>query len=77
MPRKWVEDMLTGKVSANFDLLLGRGGRILSVRLVRSTGYPQLDDIARQAIYMASPFEGYPQQAGESILFTVTVHYDR
>ena len=77
MPRKWVEDMLNGKVSADFELSLGRGGRILSVRLDRSTGYSQLDAIARQAIYMASPFEGYPQQAGESIICTVTVHYDR
>ena len=77
MPRKWVEDMLNGKVSADFELMLGRGGRILSVRLYRSTGYPQLDAIARQAIYMASPFEGYPQQAGESIICTVTVHYNR
>jgi outer membrane biosynthesis protein TonB len=77
MPRKWVEDMLNGKVSADFELSLGRGGKILSVRLYRSTGYPQLDAIARQAIYMASPFEGYPQQAGESIICTVTVHYDR
>ena len=77
MPRKWVEDMLNSRVSADFELSLGRGGRILSVRLDRSTGYRQLDDIARQAIYMASPFEGYPQRAGESIICTVTVHYDR
>jgi hypothetical protein len=75
MPRKWIEDMLTSKVSADFDLSLGRGGRILSVRLARPSGYSQLDDIARQAIYMASPYEGYPQDAGETIIFTVTVYY--
>jgi outer membrane biosynthesis protein TonB len=75
MPRKWVEDMLTNKVSADFELLLGRGGRILSTRLSRSTGYSQLDDIAKQAIYMASPYEGYPQEAGETIALTVTVYY--
>lgn len=75
MPRKWVEDMLTNKVSADFALALGRGGRIVSVRLARSTGYSQLDDIAKQAIYMAGPYEGYPQEAGETIALTVTVHY--
>jgi outer membrane biosynthesis protein TonB len=75
MPRKWVEDILTNKVSADFNLSLGRGGRILSVRLARSTGYSQLDDIAKQAIYMASPYEGYPQDAGETIILTVTVYY--
>lgn len=75
MPRKWIEDILTDKVSADFAVSLGRGGRILSVRLARSTGYSQLDDIAKQAIYIASPYEGYPQEAGEMIALTVTVHY--
>ncbi len=75
MPRKWIEDILTDKVSADFELLLGRGGRIRSVRLARSSGYSQLDDIAKQAIYIASPYEGYPQEAGETIILTVTVYY--
>ena len=75
MPRKWIEDILTDKVSADFELLLGRGGRIRSVRLARSSGYSQLDDIAKQAIYIASPYEGYPQEAGEKIILTVTVYY--
>lgn len=77
MPRKWVEDMLNSGVSADFELRIGRGGRILSLRMDRSTGYRQLDDIARQAIYMASPFEGYPQRADDTVTFRVTVHYDR
>jgi hypothetical protein len=75
MPRKWIEDILPDKVSADFEVLLGRGGRILSLRLARSTGYSQLDDVAKQAIYIASPFEGYPLDAGETITLTVTVYY--
>jgi hypothetical protein len=75
MPRKWIEDILPDKVSADFEVLLGRGGRILSSRLARSTGYSQLDDVAKQAIYIASPFEGYPLDAGETITLTVTVYY--
>jgi outer membrane biosynthesis protein TonB len=75
MPRKWIEDILTDKVSADFEVLLGRGGRILSIRLNRSSGFSQLDDIAKQAIYIASPYEGYPQDAGETIALTVTVYY--
>jgi periplasmic protein TonB len=75
MPRKWIEDILADKVSADFAVLLGRGGRILSARLARSTGYSQLDDVAKQAIYIASPYEGYPPEAGETITLTVTVYY--
>ncbi|HET9533371.1 MAG TPA: TonB C-terminal domain-containing protein, partial [Blastocatellia bacterium] len=75
MPRKWIEDVLPDKVSADFEVLVGRGGRILSARLARSTGYSQLDDIAKQAIYIASPFEGYPPDAGDMITLTVTVYY--
>lgn len=75
MPRRWIEDVLTEKVSAEFSVLLGRGGRIISAQLVRSSGYSTLDEIARQAIYTASPFEGWPQEAGETLSLTVTIYY--
>lgn len=75
MPRRWIEEVLTEKVSAEFAVLLGRGGRILSAQLVRSSGYSTLDEIARQAIYTASPFEGWPQEAGETLSLTVTIYY--
>lgn len=75
MPRQWIEDVLTEKVSAEFSVLLGRGGRIISAQLVRSSGYSTLDEIARQAIYTASPFEGWPQEAGETLSLTVTIYY--
>ncbi|HWP44444.1 MAG TPA: energy transducer TonB [Blastocatellia bacterium] len=75
MPRKWIQEVLTDKVSGDFELQLGRGGRILSARLARSTGYSQLDRVAREAIYMASPFDGYPRDAGDTITLTVTVYY--
>jgi len=75
MPRDWVEGVLTDKVSADFELVIRRNGQISSVRLFRSSGYAKLDDIARQAIYIANPFDGYPQDAGEAITLTVTVYY--
>jgi hypothetical protein len=75
MPRGWVETMLTRKVSADFEIGLVRGGRLSSMRLVRSCGYSTLDDIARQAINTASPFEGWPPEAGDALNLTVTVYY--
>jgi len=75
MPREWIKDVLRDKVSADFSLVIKRDGQILSARLVRSSGYSVLDDSARQAIYIASPFEGFPQAAGNSIIFTVTIYF--
>lgn len=75
MPRDWIERMLTRKVSADFDVSVSRGGRLASARLSRSSGYSTLDEIARQAINTASPFEGFPPDAGDALAFTVTVHY--
>lgn len=75
MPRDWIKDILRDKVSAEFELVIRSNGQILSMRLSRGSGYPLLDDYARQAIYTASPFEGFPQAAGNSIIFTVTVYF--
>jgi outer membrane biosynthesis protein TonB len=75
MPRDWIKDMLSNKVSADFTVVIRRDGSILSTRMVRSTGYSVLDDSARQAIFTASPYEGYPQDAGNSLIFTVTVYF--
>ncbi|HVF90940.1 MAG TPA: hypothetical protein VNH22_12805 [Blastocatellia bacterium] len=75
MPRGWIEETLNDKVSADFRVVLRRGGVVVSRDLLRSTGYRKLDELARQAIYMASPFEGWPQNAGETITLTVTVYY--
>lgn len=75
MPREWIKDVLRDKVSADFMLVIKRDGQILTTRLARSTGYSVLDDYARQAIYTASPFEGFPQAAGEALTFTVTVYF--
>jgi outer membrane biosynthesis protein TonB len=55
MPRTWIAEVLSKKVSADFEVRLDRGGRLLSARRVRSTGYPRLDDVANDAIYMAAP----------------------
>ncbi|MEK6408174.1 MAG: TonB C-terminal domain-containing protein [Acidobacteriota bacterium] len=75
MPREWIKDILRDKVSADFLLVIKRDGQILTTRLARSTGYQVLDDYARQAIYTASPFEGFPQAAGDALTFTVTVYF--
>lgn len=75
MPRDWIEAMLTKKVSADFELRLNWPGRVASLRLVRSSGYSTLDNMARQAITTASPFEGFPQEAGDTLTFRVTVYY--
>jgi len=75
MPREWIKDVLRDKVSADFSLVIRRDGQISSTRLLRSSGYSVLDDYARQAIFTASPFEGFPQAAGNSISFTVTIFF--
>jgi outer membrane biosynthesis protein TonB len=75
MPREWIKDVLRDRVSAEFKLVIRRDGQILSAELWRPTGYSVLDDYARQAIYTASPFEGFPQAAGNTITFTVTVYF--
>jgi len=75
MPRDWIKDVLRDKVSADFSLVIKRDGQILSVRLIRPSGYSVLDAYARQAIFTASPFEGFPQAAGNTITFDVTVYF--
>ena len=75
MPREWIKDVLRDKVSADFSVVIKRDGQILSSRLLRSSGYTVLDGYARQAIFTASPFEGFPQAAGNTIIFTVTVYF--
>lgn len=75
MPREWIKDVLRDKVSAEFKIVISRDGQILSAELWRPTGYSVLDASARQAIFTASPFEGFPQSAGNTITFTVTVYF--
>jgi TonB family protein len=75
MPRDFVNTTLSGEVSAVFALVLNRNGHVVSLRLLGPSGYKALDDTARQAIFNASPFEGYPQTAGDTITLKVTVYY--
>ena len=75
MPREWIKDVLRDKVSADFALIIKSDGQILSTRLIRPSGYSVLDGYARQAIFSASPFEGFPLPAGNTITFTVTVYF--
>ena len=75
MPRDWIKEMLVNTVSADFKLEIGRGGRVLEASLARPSGYGSLDKVAREAISIASPFDGYPPDAGEKISLIVTVYY--
>jgi outer membrane biosynthesis protein TonB len=74
-PKALVRDLLNDRVSADFELIIRRGGDIASLRQLRSTGFSALDNIARQAIQTAKPFDGYPSNAGDTITLTVTVYY--
>lgn len=75
MPREYIKDLLSSATSVTFELTLRRGGAIQSLRLTSPSRFRVLDDAARQVIYNASPFEGYPLNASETITFTVIVHY--
>jgi TonB family protein len=75
MPKSFIESMLADQVSAEFAVQLTQGGRLKSVRLTRSCGYKALDDVARQAISLAAPFEGFPPEASDPMEIDVTVHY--
>jgi TonB family protein len=75
MPRDYVATTLAGEVIAEFSLVLDKSGRVRSVRLVQSCGYETLDRKAREAISLASPFEGFPPELGDTFEMTVYVHY--
>ncbi|HEX8087737.1 MAG TPA: TonB C-terminal domain-containing protein, partial [Blastocatellia bacterium] len=73
--RDYIKDVLNDRVAAVFELKLRRDGRIQDLRLVRSSGFPRLDARGREAIYIASPFKGYPESAGDLPSFRVTLYY--
>jgi hypothetical protein len=73
--RDYIKDVLNDKVAVVFELKLRRDGRIQDLRLVRSSGFPRLDARGREAIYIASPFKGYPESAGDLPSFRVTLYY--
>lgn len=73
--REYIKDVLNDRVAAVFELKLRRDGRILDLRLIRSSGFPRLDARGREAIYIASPFKGFPESAGDLPSFRVTLYY--
>jgi outer membrane biosynthesis protein TonB len=75
MPRNWIETVLNNKVGAEYVLTLRRDGGIQSLHIFNSCGYRVLDDTASKAIYSASPYEGFPPNAGETLTLRVTVYY--
>jgi outer membrane biosynthesis protein TonB len=75
MPKDYVETTIAREVVSVFSLVVERSGRVRAIRLEESCGYSTLDKIARQAISMAEPFEGYPAELPETFEMTVLVHY--
>jgi outer membrane biosynthesis protein TonB len=75
MPKDLITSILAKEVSADFDVVIARDGRVVAVRMLRSCGYANLDRVARDAISMASPFKGYPASLGDTFTVIVTVHY--
>jgi hypothetical protein len=69
------QDILAGEVVSVFSLIVERSGRVRSIRLNESCGYSALDKIARQAISLAEPFEGYPAELPDTFEMTVWVRY--
>jgi TonB family protein len=75
MPRDWIATTLAREVVSEYSVVLDRRGRVKAARLVQSCGYATLDQKAREAISLASPFEGFPPELGDSFEMTVDVHY--
>ena len=75
MPQDWIETTLAGKAATDFSIVIDRNGRLVSVRMLKSSGYRALDEVARQAIMLASPFEGFPSEIADAIEFPVTLSY--
>jgi protein TonB len=62
-PQEAGELGLGGEVQLIFTL--NKGGTLLSLRLVNSSGYPVLDNEAMRAIRVAAPFDPFPPQMGD------------
>ena len=58
-------------------LTLARGGQVLDVSLLKSSGSPTLDNAVVQTIRQASPFPPLPAQLGGEQSFIVPVNYTR
>ncbi|HKV39728.1 MAG TPA: TonB family protein [Blastocatellia bacterium] len=75
MPQEWIETTLAGKAATDFSIVIDRNGRLVSVRMLKSSGYRALDEVARQAIELASPFQAFPAEIADALEFPVTVSY--
>jgi periplasmic protein TonB len=75
-PKDWIRDTLSQRASTDFLLTIGRSGDVVSLTMTRPSGYSVLDRAAREAILLARPFDGFPQNAGDVITFNVEVKYE-
>jgi len=70
---------LQGKLKIRFTV--DAGGRLLAVKIVKSSGIPILDDEAIKAIRRAAPFDAMPRNLGEKLsidtYFTYQLDYYR
>ena len=62
-------DGLQGDLVMKFSI--AKSGRVENIELVKSSGYPMLDDAAKQALHDASPFNPLPDQWHQDY-FTIT-----
>jgi periplasmic protein TonB len=67
---------ITGEVHVAFTV--ARDGGVSSVRVVRGSGHPVLDQAALETVQRAAPFPGIPDAANRSAWeFTVPLAFSR
>jgi len=65
-PQEAVRNGISGDLLIVFTL--NKSGSLIFIRLVRSSGYPILDEEALRAIKTAAPFDPFPPQMGDEPL---------
>ncbi|HXP30388.1 MAG TPA: TonB family protein [Stellaceae bacterium] len=59
---------------AVFAVALGRSGEVQGIRLVQSSGAPQLDEAAERMIVKAEPFPPLPPDYPDRVVIAVSLH---
>ena len=62
-PDQAVEERIGGELLLVFTL--NKAGSLTDIRLLRSSGFPILDDESLRAIRVAAPFDPFPPELGE------------
>ena len=64
---------LQGKVKLQFRL--AADGRLLGIRIVKHSGFPILDDAAKNTVKKSAPFGALPKSMGKTVNIEVTFEY--